>query len=588
MTSRVWGFAISAPLILTTLSGGQEPGVPPARAAGTGRIAGQVMGAESGRPVRFAEVTLLAAGNQVSVITDEAGGFSFEKLGPGAYRLGISKSGYLETTYGQVRPGTDTPGTPIQLRDREQLDRLVVPLSHGGAISGVVRDDRGEPVFNAQVRASRWAMHNGARVLEEIATTQTDERGAYRIPLLPPRDYVISAAAEDDLPEDRAGVQPLGFAPAYYPAAISAANAETIPLALGEQRNNVDLLLPVVVMAKVTGVVLDADGRPAPGVTVSLADPDGTESSDARTTDSDASGRFTFDRVVPGAYVAWARAGGHRHRFTKVYSAKLRSDGGLVLDTRSIAFAADTVISLERLAGKPAASADTSPAGSGSAELSVGGGTTTDLVLRLEPLRAVSGRVRFDGASPAPAADGIEVALTAANAAGDRATATVGKDGTFVVNVAPGRYVVSMEGIGSPWALASAISGGRDALDHLLDVGRDREVRDLTISWRDRGSELSGVATDSRLQPVAGNTVVVFSTDDSVWPAGSRVRAMNPGADGRFSFRDLRPGSYYLAVVHGLEAEEWRQPQFLRRLTGAAVLVTLADGERKVQDVRVR
>src|SRR6188768_2206232 len=108
---------------------------------GTGRISGTVIGAESQRPVRFARVEIGSSAGSSTAVTDDNGAFTFERLRPGAYMLQVSKPGYLDSYYGQARPGTNTPGQWIELKDKEQVDRLVVPLSQGGSISGVIRDD---------------------------------------------------------------------------------------------------------------------------------------------------------------------------------------------------------------------------------------------------------------------------------------------------------------------------------------------------------------------------------------------------------------------------------------------------------------
>lgn len=146
---------------------------------GTGRIAGTVVDQESGRPIRFAAVLLQSSEDVRQEATDGSGTFSFDRLPAGAYRLRFSKPGYLETAYGQARPGTDTPGKQIVLRDREPVTRLVVPLSHGGVIAGTIRDDRGDPVYGAVVSVSRWVTWHGVRQLEEVEGATADERGNY-------------------------------------------------------------------------------------------------------------------------------------------------------------------------------------------------------------------------------------------------------------------------------------------------------------------------------------------------------------------------------------------------------------------------
>src|SRR5262245_37814912 len=258
-------FAITTAGAAQERPAGPSPAIPP-----TGRIAGTVVNAETGRPVRLAEIVLASSAGEHKATTDDAGGFSFEKLPAGSYSLLISRPGYLDSHFGQARPGTDTPGRRIALKDREEIARLVVPLSQGGSISGVVRDEHGDPLFHANVRVSRWAMRGGKRTLQDVGSVETDERGVFRMGLLPARQYVVSAVPSDEGRDD--DIPARGAAPVFYPSSISVGGAETIPLAVDEHRANVDLVMPLVKLSKVTGIVVDTSGRPVPEFPVSLVD----------------------------------------------------------------------------------------------------------------------------------------------------------------------------------------------------------------------------------------------------------------------------------------------------------------------------
>jgi hypothetical protein len=50
---------------------------------------------------------------------------------------------------------------------------------------------------------------------------------------------------------------------------------------------------------------------------------------------------------------------------------------------------------------------------------------------------------------------------------------------------------------------------------------------------------------------------------------------------------DLPPGKYCLAVVDDLDPADLASPDFLTQLQAASTTITLAEGERKTQDVRI-
>jgi protocatechuate 3,4-dioxygenase beta subunit len=588
-------FSFAAATSLTALAQQARDTAPPPQA--TGRISGTVIGAESQRPVRFARVEIGSSVGASTAVTDDNGAFVFERLRPGAYMLHVSKPGYLDTQYGQARPGTNTPGRPIALKDKEQIDRLVVPLSQGGSISGVIRDDHGDPAYRANVQVSRWTFRNGFRILEPVESTVTDERGRFRVSLLPPRDYIVTAIPDDEaFPETKVPqLQLIGFAPAFYPGTVTARTAGVISLGLGEDRSDIDFQVPLVQMGSVTGTVLSTDGKPVTNVPVSLAN---REFGDfERGTETDGAGRFAFAQLVPGAYtvsVGKSSGGGH----ITLMSKNFRIDGNdfsLAVDGKRGGF--EVTKALETRLRFMEAEIDPSGrvkgatlVGAASGEVNVTAAATSDIVLTMEPLRTVAGRITTEGASAPPVTRGTVVEIVAQSLAADRFETKVGADGMFVIpNVVPGRYHVNFAGEAPPWTLASAMSAGVDALDYLLEVPRDRDVRDLVLTLRDRSAQLSGTVTDASSKPATDRTVIVFPSDERLWTGGfRRIRADTLNADGKYSFDEMRPGMYLVALTDSVEWEQWLDPEFLRKLQAAAIPVTIGEGEKRVQDLRIR
>ena len=82
---------------------------------------------------------------------------------------------------------------------------------------------------------------------------------------------------------------------------------------------------------------------------------------------------------------------------------------------------------------------------------------------------------------------------------------------------------------------------------------------------------------------------MVFPADRALWRSGSRrARFTRTAEDGRFAIQDLPAGDYLVAAADDVEAADLDRLEVLERLARAAVQLPLADGEQKIQDLRVR
>jgi len=101
-------------------------------------------------------------------------------------------------------------------------------------------------------------------------------------------------------------------------------------------------------------------------------------------------------------------------------------------------------------------------------------------------------------------------------------------------------------------------------------------------------AELGGVLQDSSGQPTSDYTIVLFSADQRFWtPQSRRIVSARPTTEGKYAFRDLPAGEYRLAALEDVEPESWFDPNFLRTLIGASTSVTIVEGEKKTQDLKV-
>jgi hypothetical protein len=247
-----------------------------------------------------------------------------------------------------------------------------------------------------------------------------------------------------------------------------------------------------------------------------------------------------------------------------------------------------------------------------SQDVSVIGQNLSNVVLALQPGMQVSGRLAFQGGAEAPGdLTRVRVSLlsrddgtTSGGRGGGIPPATVDANGLFTIaGVAPGRYSVSSavgggRGRGqaaatdpassASWTLKSAVVGGIDVLDFPMAVEPNQDLNGLLLTFTDQTQEISGSIQDASGRPTADFTIVVYPTDRAYWtPQSRRIAATRPDTDGRFTIRGLPAGSYQLTAITDAETGEWYDPDFLIQLVGASIPISLAEGEKKVQDVRV-
>jgi hypothetical protein len=599
----------------------RDPGAPAAQSsAGKGLIAGTLMALDSGRPVRQGRVTLSGGDSRVTkvAVTDDQGRFSFEDLPSGGFTLSASKSGFLDVTFGQKRPGSGRPGTQITLAAGQRLDRVSLTITRGGVITGTVYDEVGDVVYGASVQAMRHVMRNGVRTLQTLRTASTDDRGIYRLPVLPPGEYAVVATPRDanlasiDATKmrleltvaeaskalaveqmatelrtlrERLGTMEAvpaattGYAPTFHPAALVASGSTPVTVDGSEERAGVDIRLPLVPLGTITGVVT-ADGAMPPGIQVSLYDAAETAVSfGTRSARVGPNGQFSFTGLPPGTYTLLARA------------------AMPVVHTFDHLTPTQPMVAYATTAGQYFVARD-GPAGEtlwAMASVPIGGGTVP-VTLSLQRGMSVSGSVTFNGSSTTPI-DMSKVRLTVApvDEPGFRTEGMVVRDvavtadGQFTVRgVLPGRYrVVPSMGVPSGFLIESAMFAGRDVLDFPLDVKPGEDVAGGVVTFSRNQTELTGAMTDPAGKPAPDYTLILFPADSRFWtPQSRRIQTARPSSDGRYAFRSMPAGDYRLIAVEDVEPGQWFDPAFLKELLGGSLAVSLAPGEKRVQDLR--
>jgi protocatechuate 3,4-dioxygenase beta subunit len=541
--------------------GGQLPpraGRPPAEPLrGTAVMRGQVVAADTGSPIRRAQVRVSAPGVESRLATTDAQGrFEIRDLPAGRYSMTASKGGFVSLQYGQRRP-TES-GTPIELADGQKLDKLVMGLPRGSVITGRITDEFGEPMANANVMAMRYGYQAGARRLMPApggnTRDTTDDQGQFRLFGLPPGDYYVSAVLRTGEITDPSGGEASGYAPTYYPGTPNLAEAQRVTLGLAQENSNVSFGLISTSLVRVSGQVLTSTGGAAGGGTVILAPPGGLgrgalAQGSGATARVDQTGSFRLTNVAPGRYQLQARTG-------------QRGDGGFAKQ-----------------------------------EIVVGAEDVSGLVLITAPGARVTGSIVTDTGEPFPIRpQQVQVAARPADpdsqmpGGGAAAAASrIADNWTFeLANVIEPRLIRASAPQG--WTMKSVFLNGQEITDVPMEFPAGQTVTGVQIVMTQKISSLTGLVTDDRNQPVLDATVVVFPADEKLWTYQSRfIRAARPDQQGQFRIPSLPPHSGYLMIaLQGLEDGQAGDPEFLATIKDAAKAFSLGDGESKTVDAKLR
>lgn len=558
----------------------------------TGVLAGQLVAAGTDAPVRKASVRLtrIAPGVTRTTTSDEHGRFAFTDLPAGDYRLTATRPGFLDSVYGARQPGTTSAGTPIQLGEGQRIDTLTMAMPRGGAISGIVTDEYGDPAFNVPVRALLYGYRNGERVVTTSGNAVTDDRGAYRLAGLLPGEYLVSALPRDSVSALAAqanaaqqAVQqrmaqaiatgdermmatakadaarmgppppppsPTGYVPVYYPGVAQASTARVVRIGLSEEAWNIDFSLEIMETASLLGTVTNIEGPLPLDTRVQLIDPTLPVAGVGvwfRNTNS--AGAFDFHGVAPGSYVLRAHA------------TLPPQEGGATLT------AATTV--------------------------TVAPGDRTEAALLLRPGVTITGRIALGPLPDTVDRSTLLVSLSPITTSADWEMAAprgvVNADGTFAIpHVVPGRYRPSLAGLPDGWTIDSATFDRVDAADLHLHVDYDRTYTG-EITLTNRTASVRGALTDADGTPASTHTVVIFPNDRAMWvPQSRRIVVTRPDRDGRYTIGPLPPGEYHLAAVLDPEPGREFDAVWLSDLLSQSLRVTLARGEQRSLDLRVR
>lgn len=506
--------------------------------------------------------------------TDDNGGFVLADLAAGRWTIRASKTGYVEQQFGQ-RSAFATVD-PITLTDGQ---RFVADfrLSRGGAISGRILDEFGDPLAGANVTAMRLqTTAQGSRTVRTGTSVPSDDTGAYRIYGLPPGQYYVAAndpsaarlvvlsapdgstelqlngGADTFVTAERVAItsgnvtlgdgetRRTSYAPTYYPGTANIVDAQKLTLGLGEEQAGITLTIVPVRAARITGKVMGSNGMPL-RAQVSLMSPMGqgfTPSGGRNGTAND--GTFTLTNIPPGTYTLNVLGPNVGAVPPEVASMPLVVNG-------------EDILGLTVTTGSGASIQGIIVADNGSRL------PTSSVAVQAVPLQ--SGSATW---TPRDVAD---------------------ENGTFVLEGLLGAYSLRVQSLPSGWIVKSVTANGLDVSDAAMEFRPGDRVT-VRVELTDRVTQVSGSVRPNR--DVRGGTVVVFADEPARWTGLSRfVKTARVGEDGRFSISGLPPHQRYIAIaIDYVEQGEATNPEFLLRAKGVAnTSFALSAGGQQVLDL---
>ena len=551
---------------------------------GTAQIGGQVTDARSHAPLPGTVVALNGRGVPPQrTIADTEGRFSFRDLPPGVITVLATHIGYFGGGDGRDATG---PGRQVEVSNDQAVTDLALALWKLGAVSGTVVAD-GDPLVGTEVNALRRSLVASRWRYANVATTSTDDRGAYRLSGLLPGEYMIVARPDRD-PETPLLLSLLAATPAasvdvlaaatakgrgvperdarvktypttFFRNVLSSSTATVISIDAGADRQGVDFQMKAPRGVRVTGTVSGLDG-PAEEMEVRLLRADSSlevAPIDVAVAALESDGRFEFNGVPPGKYL---------------------------------------VTMLSRPAtgppGPPPPPAPSPPPAGPTwwarMPITVGTAGTAGLKVPAHKGSIVRGHLDFAGrAMPTgPEIAQIIVQLvpetsTVPNASAWRAQVT--PDGSFTtMGVPAGRYFMRVAAAPRGWTVESASVGARDVLDESLEI-QSSDVDDVVLRFVDHPlGGINGMVHDDADAPVSNAMVLVFPAVREpgldTAPQARRLRSVRSLSNGAFSAGGLPPGAYLAIALAASPAPDWQDPKRLDALAPKASPVAVGTG----------
>jgi uncharacterized protein (DUF2141 family) len=501
------------------------------------RIAGTVVNAQTGEPVRGATVSVLAQQDSHSIAATQTGSdghFSVDGLPAAKYQLTASKRGYSTAAYDEHGDFSSAIVTGDDPNSNLDTTHLVFRLTPGAALRGVVTADGGDPVTDAEVMLFKKpeGYAPGEKIVQQ-ETAITDDTGAYEFSNLSAGEYLLAVKAmpwyamhgNSPSPQQTSATPPnpaldVAYPITYFDSTTDEASASPILLAQGS-RIEANLTLHAVSAIRLQiSVPRRQDGQFARPPLRQTIFGETVDNVSAGFLDAATTGSTEFVGVPPGQYEL------------------TQGDPPRVIELDATAS-----LQIEPGAGLPAFPV------AGTLETADGKPVTSFAIVTLEP---------------ADAAQGLKPLESSFN------------KGAFNFPAVPvGAWKLRAQVDGLPESVLSIAAAGQAHGGSAVTV-HDHPLT-LVARITSGGASVEGFARKDA-KGVSGVMVLLVPLAPALSaPAAfsDRIRLDQSDSDGSFSLHDAAPGQYsVLAIQDGWDLD-WSRPGVLARYLPAGIPVTV-------------
>ena len=512
------------------------------KSAGRSVIHGRVIYADTGRPLRRAEVTLFIQETETwvaSSITDRNGEFDINNVSAGRYFL-LVKAPDIVSPLDEVATGGSLnlgialgkfeDGFSEVTVDGRSPVKTEIRASRGGVITGRVMTEADEPIAGAQIKL--YQVQNGklrpaaatSRLLDhDKKMLETDSRGIYRIAGLAAGEYIVRASESDEggSPDDaQEGSYTDGsMMVAFYPKAVRVQDAGSVKVEQGSETKDVDIRFTERIGHRVSGTVLRR-GKPVSDAEIRLSgdEPEEIYRDDSVQARSDDNGHWEIRTVPDGKY-------------------KLTISGfmiGMVRLDEGREFV--QVAPLQR-------------------ELVVEGSDITNLTLEVVEAGTIRGVVSVEGGTPVPGRFGVKLlrSNSSLNTDTDDAVSStlIDPKGAFsLIQIPPGSFYLGFTDLRGSHYVKSVTLKGKDLLRNPVKIEAGQVISGVSVVLSADLISVSGrtVEKSDRSKPVPNATVLLFPVEAERRRTSDGPIIAVSDKDGRFVVKGA-PGEYFVFVI---------------------------------------